>query len=152
MKSRWFSVAIVAAASLFVPGIALAGEGTEGLTGIWNVVAKPGAINTCGDAAENTAYQWILTQNGATVAVVVQGNTSFPRLTGAISAKRLALDGTSVSPLGSGLAGVFASSVFHLEVSGKKFKGKRYYLGSRARPEGGTAVCMTEFEVSGSKQ
>jgi hypothetical protein len=145
-------VAGLAAAGLLLASAALAADATVGLTGTWNVVAKPGAVNTCGSPVENSAYQWILTQNGTSVEVAVQGSTGTPQLAGAISGKRLALEGSSTQPLGSGFAGVFASSVFQLSVSGKNFKGSRYYLGSRPRPGGGTVLCMIEFDVTGSKQ
>lgn len=126
------------------PAFAVAQE----ITGTWNMVAKPGAINTCHGKAEEAAYRWFVTENGGEVSVIVQGETTYPKLTGKMSGGTLLLEGEGMGRL---MATAYPNAVFALTVKDRTLSGTRYLMHLKPAKQGGMTMCLVTYAVSGSR-
>lgn len=118
------------------------------ITGTWNLVAKPGAINTCPGKAEEAAYRWVVTENGGEVSVRVQGETTYPKLTGRLSGDTLLLEGEGMGRL---MATAYPNAVFALTVKDRTLSGTRYLMHLKPAKQGGMTMCLVTYAVSGSR-
>ncbi len=134
----------------------------EDLSGTWNVVCKPGTLNTCKTKGETSAYQWLVAaEANGSIAISVLGKTAFPTLKGTYNGKKLVVQGLAkdaekIVECLTKEALVFAESHFVLTKAKKGgFKGKRYYEGLRKSAASGTTVvvpCVTDFSCTATRQ
>ncbi len=118
----------------------------QGITGTWNMVAKPGLINTCHGKAEDAAYQWVVAENGGEVSVVVQGETAYPKLTGTLTNGTLLLEGEGQGRL---MTTAYPNAVFVLDVKDRTVSGTRYLMHFKPAKQGGMTTCLVTYAVSG---
>jgi hypothetical protein len=118
------------------------------ITGTWNMVARPGAINTCQGKAEEAVYRWFVTEKGGEVSVVVQGETTYPKLTGKLSGETLLLEGEGMARL---MATAYPNAVFALTVKDRTLSGTRYLMHLKPAKQGGMTMCLVTYAVSGSR-
>ena len=141
MKTCWTLPAVLCV--VFVPASALA----QDITGTWNMVAKPGGINTCDGKVEEAAYQWIVTESGGEVSVVVQGETQYPKLTGKLNNGALLLEGEALGRL---MSTAYPNAVFVLDVKDRTISGTRYLMHFKPAKRGGMTTCLVTYTVGGN--
>lgn len=121
------------------------------LTGPWNVVVRPGEINTCGIDHKTGVSQWLLSQNGSTLSITVVGESTFPELGGKQEGQSVRLSGRSRDGNLVNMAYYHSELRFFLKESPSGLEGTRYYLGYRRDGER-VLPCMTTYQVSAKKQ
>ncbi len=145
---------LVSGAVLFAPWAFPAASSATELTGAWNVVIKPGEVNTCGIDHTTAVFQWLLSENSGTFKVAVVGESTFPELGGKRAGSELRLSGKS--RVGN-LAGAQSTTYLHTELrlflkeTALGLEGTRYYLGFR-READRMLPCMTTYQVTAKRQ
>jgi hypothetical protein len=142
MKTCWMLPAVVVCV-VCGPAFAVAQE----ITGTWNMVAKPGGVNTCDGKAEGAAYRWFVTESGGGVSVMVQGETAYPKLTGKLTDGTLLLEGEGTRRL---MTTAYPNAVFVLTVKDRTLSGTRYLLHLKPAKQGGMTTCLVTYTVSGT--
>lgn len=123
------------------------------ITGSWTVTSEPAGLNTCGEAATKSVYQWLISETGSSIDVQVVGKTAFPRMTGTESAGTYTLAGTSDEAHDVGSGNIFDAAVMVLKLRKPGvLQGTRTVLGLRrdGRPKTAT-TCMVVFDVTATK-
>ncbi len=118
------------------------------ITGTWNMVATPGSINTCPGKGEGATYQWLVTEHGGEVTVLVQGETAFPKLAGKLSNGTLVLEGEGQGRL---MTTGYPNAVFVLDVKERTVSGTRYLMHFKPAKQGGATGCLVTYTVSGKR-
>lgn len=145
---------------LVLPALnAAVADDASALSGTWNVTSVETTESSCttsaGDTGKTTSYIWIVstTATGA-VTVSVQGETSFPRLTGSAFNGKVNLEGDSefkATKVGSGVGYVASSSWFSLTVTEGQLTGTRRLLSYRsmklANGSEGITPCFSDYKV-----
>jgi hypothetical protein len=141
MKSWWMLAAVLW--PVCGPAFARAQE----IVGTWNVVAKPGGINTCPGKAEEAAYRWVVRESRGEISVVVQGETVYPQLTGKLDDGTLLLEGEGKGRL---MTTAYPNAVFVLNVKDRTLTGTRYLMHFKPAKQGGMTTCLVTYTVSGT--
>jgi hypothetical protein len=134
MRTAVLSVALLAAAAL--PARAEPFR-VASLAGTWSVVSTSQTVgSTCPNSmkeGETTAYTWLVsTTPDGKLQITVQGQTSFPKLTGFAADGKVMITGLGEPDLDRRLVPI--SWFFLTEASGGELVGTRQYLGFTAAP------------------
>lgn len=125
---------------LTMAGLAKSQTAETEIAGTWSVTSTATGTRTCNTRTVAVqSYAWIVsTPSEGEVSVTVQGQTSFPLLTGTSSGARWTLQGPSS-------AGA-ATSWFSLTIRGGELSGTRRFLDiENGRP------CFVDFTVRGHR-